>query len=129
MTAMPLALSRPIRSNSRSVSRWVSEVVGSSKMMMRASALKALAISTSWRSPCDRRLTGVEGGTCRSTDASSSALRAAAARRSISGRPRTSFGNPSMNRFSATVRLRNRFSSWWMKAMPLAWASRGLRGW
>jgi hypothetical protein len=41
-------------SNSRSVSRTVSEVVGSSKMMMRASALSALAISTSWRSPCDR---------------------------------------------------------------------------
>ena len=63
-------------SNKRSVSRVVSEVVGSSKMMIRASAPSALAISTNWRSPCESRLTGVAGGTSRSTARSSSSARA-----------------------------------------------------
>ena len=72
MIAMPWRFSRSMRSNSRSVSRAVSEVVGSSKMMMRASAPSALAISTSWRSPwrqaADRRV----GARSRSTAARSS---------------------------------------------------------
>ena len=59
-------------SNKRSVSRAVSEVVGSSKMMSRACRVSAFAISTSWRSPCGNRITGVTGDTWRST--SSSAL-------------------------------------------------------
>jgi hypothetical protein len=33
-----------------------------------------------------------------------------------------------MKTFSATVRLVKRFSSWWMKAMPAAVASAGVRG-
>ena len=56
------ARSRPISANRRSVSRAVSEVVGSSKMMILASSWSALATSTSWRSPGERRSSGVSGG-------------------------------------------------------------------
>ena len=44
-------------SKRRSVSRAVSDVVGSSKMRMRASTERALATSTSCRSPGARRST------------------------------------------------------------------------
>ena len=51
MIEIPCARSRLMISNSRSVSRAVSEVVGSSKMMSLACRVSALAISTSCRSP------------------------------------------------------------------------------
>ena len=79
-------------SNSRSVSRVVSDVVGSSKMMTLALAPSALAISTSWRSPCESLLTSVVGAMSRSTAASSSAARARVAPRSMKGSPATRFG-------------------------------------
>ena len=128
MMAMPWRRSRSMMSNSRSVSRVVSDVVGSSKMIMRALLPSALAISTSCRSPCDRRLTGVFGCTSRSTADNSSCVRVRTFVRSMNGSPGTRLGKPAMNRFSATVRLRNRLSSWWMNAMPRASASRGPRG-
>ena len=114
--------SRSISANSRSVSRAVSEVVGSSKMMIAASSCSALATSTSWRSPGDSRSTGVSGARSRSTCASSCARRA---RRWLRGRssasgPKRRRGKPSMKMFSAIVRLLKRLSSWWMKAMPCA---------
>ena len=56
-------------SKSRSVSRAVSDVVGSSKMRMRASTERALATSTSCRSPGARRSTRTSGETSRSTRA------------------------------------------------------------
>ncbi len=108
---MPRALSRPIWANRRSVSRAVSEVVGSSKMTMRASAPRALAISTSWRSPWLRRDSGVPGATSSSIAAKSARARKRTLRRSMNGRPEINLGKPPMNRFSSTVRLRKRLSS------------------
>ncbi len=125
MTAMPWPCSRPMMSNSRSLSRAVSEVVGSSKMTIRASAPSAFEISTSCRSPWLSRATGVPGASSRSTAASSSLARSRIFRRSMKGSPGTSLGNPVMKRFSSMVRFLKRFSSWWMKAMPLASASLG----
>ena len=70
-------------SNSLSVSRAVSDVVGSSKIMSRACRLSALAISTSWRSPWGRPLTGVIGETCKSTSSSAFFARSLRLRRSM----------------------------------------------
>lgn len=60
---------------SRSVSWLVSDVVGSSKIMMRASMLSAFAISTSYCSPAESFSTSVSGETSRPTCSSSAAER------------------------------------------------------
>ena len=71
------------------VSRAVSEVVGSSKMTIRASAPSALAISTSWRSPWLRRLTGVRRRHVEIDGVEQLLrLRSRTLRRSMNGRPR-----------------------------------------
>ena len=69
----PCARSRPTIANRRSVSRALSEVVGSSRITTRASTASALAISTSCRSPGARPLHGRRPGTRRGPPASSRA--------------------------------------------------------
>ena len=99
-------------SKSRSVSRAVSEVVGSSKMMICASAPSALAISTSWRSPWLSRATGVSRRQSRSTVASSSRAPLAdlpAVDQAAATRPAR--GKPAMKMFSSIVRFVKRLSS------------------
>ncbi len=63
----PSWCSRSIRAKRRSVSRAVSDVVGSSKIIRRASKLSALAISANCRSPGESFSTRVSGETSRST--------------------------------------------------------------
>ena len=95
----------------------------------RLSALSALAISTSWRSPCGRRHDRRRGRDLQVDERERLLrLRSRSVRRSMNGRPRTSLGKMSRNMFSATLRLGNRLSSWWMKAMPSASASREFGG-
>ena len=65
----PTPLRRAMRSNRRLASRVVSDVVGSSKMMILMSTDNALAISTSCRSPWASRLTGVSTSMSRPTSA------------------------------------------------------------
>ena len=107
------------------VSRAVSDVVGSSKMMRRASTCSALATSTSCRSPgkaLDQRV----GRRARPTRPAAPRDRVGDRRRGQSAR--RAAGKRLMKMFSAIVRLVKRLSSWWMKAMPAALGSRGLAG-
>jgi len=102
----------------RSVSRAVQRVVGSSKMMIRASICSA-----PWRFPptpfpCDRRHESV-----RRRSRSTSAKLGSALVDGAAVDPETlpmRFGKRSMNRFSMIERFLKTFSSWWMKAvLPL----------
>ena len=94
-------------------------------MTTRASAARARAISTSWRAPGPRSPTSARGDTSRPTARSRSRACASSRLRS-SRKPRR--GRRARKRFSATLRLGRRFSSWWMYATPRAMASAGPRG-
>ena len=72
-------------SKSRSVSPAVSDVVGSSKMMISAPVLRALAISTSCRSPGVSLSTSVSGERARFRDSSNCLARFLAARLLMKG--------------------------------------------
>jgi len=83
--------------------------VGSSKAMMRAFLMSALAISTICRWAMDRRRVLVEGETSSPRRRSWSPARASIARRF---RIPARFGNIPRSTFSATVISGTRFSSW-----------------
>ena len=93
-----------------SFSRCESEVVGSSKMMIRAAFIRAFAISTICRAPMGTAsISGVRlGGDLVLGQVLGGGLLDLP--RIGSGRP-ARWGNWSRNMFSATVRLENRFSS------------------
>ena len=126
MMAMPSPRSRPMRSNRRSASR-LSErgrrLVEDDHAGLGAERLGDLdQLALALGEPFDQRL-----GRDRE-----SRRRQQFARRGRGAPPVDEadtrdrrVGNPAMNRFSAMVRLLNRFSSWWMKAMP--WARRVAR--
>ena len=128
MIVLPAWCSRSMISKRRSVSRAVSEVVGSSKMRMRASTESALATSTSCRSPGDRRSTRHVGRDVQVHHGQELLGAPRGSRRGSAAAPCPWCGKSLMKKFSAMVRLVKRFSSWWMKAMPARSASRGSRG-
>ena len=100
MTPTPLALSRVMSPNKISVSRSVSDAVGSSRMRTRKSPRIALAISTSCCSPRD----SCETGRSRSMPRSSAAKSASALRRpSPRRRKPADAGSSPRTRFSRTV--------------------------
>ena len=118
----PFSLSRRVSLKSWSTSCAESEAVGSSIIKTRVSSEIALAISTAC---CAARVK--PRAELRTSSLMSSRAKISAASRYIC-RQRTM---PPRLRwpikiFSATLRSGKIIGSWWMAAMPLAWASRGL---
>ena len=127
MMLTPWAFRSATTCSSRSVSDRVSDEVGSSMMITRASMDSALAISTSCRCAMESVSTCVYGPNSapsrRSSGVTRSCIVALSTRRSG---PPVSASRP-MNTFAATSRFSNRFSSWWTKAMPARIASETVR--
>src|SRR6185312_17232160 len=96
--------------------------VGSSRMRTAASRSTALAMATSCWTASGWPPSTESGSTARLRRASSSAARRRTARRST--RPSLRGSRPS-RMFSATVRLGQRFTSWYTVAIPASWAAPG----
>lgn len=123
ITATPCSFSVPMIENRISVSREVSEEVGSSIMTTFASTLTALAISTiCWRamlsSPTGLLTSPSMPSRRKSACASSNIFFHWTMPRALGCRPR--------KMFSATVRLPIRLSSWWMIEIPSLSAAFGV---
>ena len=101
---------------SRSVSRRVSEEVGSSKITTRASSETARAIATIWRSAIEIMPSGSDGSV--ETPSSESQSPASLFIRPKSISPKRLRGCRPMKMFSAIDRYGSRLTSWWTGMMP-----------
>ena len=127
MIAVPCAFMRVSTANNRSISRFSSAAVGSSRMKTRHWRRSALAIATSWRSAKPSEATGRSGSGSKSSWASTA--RAAAricARSTRASGPNRRTGRSPSAMFSAIDSAGTRRSSCGMVTMPAAMASRGL---
>ena len=127
MIAVPCAFMRVSTANNRSISRFSSAAVGSSRMKTRHWRRSALAIATNWRSAKPSEATGRSGSGSKSSWASTA--RAAAricARSTRASGPNRRTGRSPSAMFSAIDSAGTRRSSCGMVTMPAAMASRGL---
>ncbi len=112
--------------NSRSISRFSSAAVGSSRMKMRHRRRSALAMATSWRSAKPSEATGRSGSGSKSSWASTArASPRMRARSTIASGPRRRTGRSPSAMFSAIDSAGTRRSSCGMVTMPAAIASCG----